>query len=682
MKIHAGKEREETHKAANSLTIRRKQGAGIQLKILTCLIPIIIVVIGGILILLQSAASNIIEEKSDALLEANSNHVVSQVDAWMSGIVSTLRMERDTLQYEDMTPEEELAYLRHTAGIDPTVPDGIYFATTDGTLLHHSFVPDASYNPFEKAWYQDGIKSETFVFGGAYLDANTGNNVVSASSVLKNKDGSIRGVAAADVQLDAVASIVNQIRIEETGGAFLVDGTTNMILGHSDPALVGAILTDIADAPLYPQLAQWIASGSFGAQSFQPDSGSALNLNIQPVSGCGWVAVSIVPQAEIMAELDTLTTIITLIAIAAILILIALIFILIRRIVISPVRKLDFVAQRIADGDLSVQLNHQSKDEFGTLFSNFGKTVDRLHNYIAYIDEISAVLDEIANGNLAFALKLEYMGEFAKIKTALENISASLNETLAQINTSSDQVSAGADQLSSGAQTLSQGATEQAASVEELSATILTLAEQVHANASDSKAASNQVSAAADQVAASNERMQQLIRAMEDISNRSKQIDQIIKTIDDIAFQTNILALNAAVEAARAGNAGKGFAVVADEVRNLAAKSAEAAKGTADLIQSSVASIQRGSALADETATSLLSTVEEIKSVSRAVEQLSSASESQSASIAEVSLGIDQISSVVQNNSATAQETAAASEELSAQAQLLHNLVGRFTLKS
>ncbi|MDF2678142.1 MAG: hypothetical protein K0Q97_2482, partial [Bacillota bacterium] len=40
------------------------------------------------------------------------------------------------------------------------------------------------------------------------------------------------------------------------------------------------------------------------------------------------------------------------------------------------------------------------------------------------------------------------------------------------------------------------------------------------------------------------------------------------------------------------------------------------------------------------------------------------------------------VSAVVQNNSATAEESAAASEELSGQAQILKELVNKYTLKS
>ena len=67
-------------------------------------------------------------------------------------------------------------------------------------------------------------------------------------------------------------------------------------------------------------------------------------------------------------------------------------------------------------------ITYNSRDELGTLATNFNKTVGRLRNYVNYIDEISSVLRQIAGGNLVFELTLDYEGEFAKVKQALDRL--------------------------------------------------------------------------------------------------------------------------------------------------------------------------------------------------------------------------------------------------------------------
>ena len=96
------------------------------------------------------------------------------------------------------------------------------------------------------------------------------------------------------------------------------------------------------------------------------------------------------------------------------------------RSITSPVKEIDQVAKNIAAGNLDEEIRYSSRDELGTLAVNFNSTVSRLRDYVNYIDEISKVLDQVAEGNLVFQLTYDYAGEFAKVKTALTNISLSL----------------------------------------------------------------------------------------------------------------------------------------------------------------------------------------------------------------------------------------------------------------
>ncbi len=344
----------------------------------------------------------------------------------------------------------------------------------------------------------------------------------------------------------------------------------------------------------------------------------------------------------------------------------------------KPVKEMAEAAQRMAEGDLSVQISVESKDEIGKLGSAFSETIATIKTYIM---DIKSSLAKVEQGDLTISSQIEYKGDFIELQKSINGIVLSLNDTLTQINQASEQVSSGAEQVSDGAQALAQGATEQASSIEELSATITDISTQVKDNAEHATNANSNVKHVNSEIEISNKHMSEMIVAMSKINDSSSQIGRIIKTIEDIAFQTNILALNAAVEAARAGAAGKGFAVVADEVRNLASKSAEAAKNTTSLIEDSMKQVENGTKIADETAKSLSRVVEGAMAVADTVEKISQASNLQSSAIIQVTLGVDQVSNVVQTNSATAEESAAASEELSGQARIMKELVGKFILR-
>ena len=356
----------------------------------------------------------------------------------------------------------------------------------------------------------------------------------------------------------------------------------------------------------------------------------------------------------------------------------------IKRAVSRPLFRLTILARTLEQGDLGLNQHEtmtvdiHSDDEIGLLAQSFDGTISRLRNYIG---EISSVLESIAGGDLTPQITQEYIGDFASIRTSVNNIIQKLNTTIGQIVASSEHVANGADQMSTASQALNQGAMEQSGAVEGLEETMREVSGRIQQTAQNAQHAREQVGEMGRQLAESNQKMQEMITAMGEINDSSDAIGKIIKTIEDIAFQTNILALNAAVEAVRAGTAGKGFSVVADEVRNLASKSAEASRSTTSLIERSAAAVSQGTQIAKITAEQLSGVVERANGIVGTINGIAADTQIQADAAGQIQTQVNQISSVVQTNSAAAEESAATSEELSNQAGVLKQLVRTFRLR-
>ena len=669
-------EQTKTEKSGNRV---RRRGIGITVKLVAAIVVSAVIAVSALLMVVFDRMSRTLLEKSEEILHTTTEKTIQETKAWMNRTLTMLETQRDTIEYEDMEIPEMTEYIKHTAGKNDAYPAGLYVALTDGSLYHASFVPGPDFNALVKSWYLNGLASEDFLLGDVYFDEDSRSYVVGASGVLKDGNGAVRGVAAADVYLDSISEIVSGIRIEETGGIFLVDTRTDTVIGHRDAAVVGEKLGGAGG--MYTYAEGQIQAGKTGLSLYR-DGGEDIYMEIAEVVGSSVMAVAYVPKAEVLSELYGLTRTMGTVSAVAVFALALLVILQIRRIIGRPVRELSKVATKIAEGDLDQTIRYRSRDELGILADNFNRVTVRLRDYIRYINEISDVLKEIAKGNLAFELKSEYTGEFSKIRESLDEISVELNIVMGQLSASSEDVAAGAAMVSNGAVTLSQGSTEQAAEVESLAGNIGKVSDSVQKIAQGAQKASSISQEVREGLLDSNAKMQNMTEVIQKISEKSNAIHKIVKTIDDIAFQTNILALNAAVEAARAGDAGKGFAVVAEEVRTLAGKSANAAKETTELLGETMASMTEGVSAADDTAKSMLAAVGLAEEMDRLIGGIADYTREQAVTAEEISHGISQIAVVVQTNVSTAESSAAASEELSGQAASLKELVAGFRLKN
>ena len=288
--------------------------------------------------------------------------------------------------------------------------------------------------------------------------------------------------------------------------------------------------------------------------------------------------------------------------------------------------------------------------------------------------------ERIAAGDLTVDVRSDGKDETAQLLQALQGMKDNLADIVGGVRQNAEGVATASAQIAQGNQNLSQRTEEQAAALEETAASMEQLSSTVKQNADNAKQA-NQLALGASTVAIQGgEVVGQVVTTMKGINDSSKKIADIISVIDGIAFQTNILALNAAVEAARAGEQGRGFAVVASEVRSLAGRSADAAKEIKTLINASVERVEQGTRLVDQAGVTMTEVVNSIKRVTDIMGEISAASAEQSTGVAQVGEAITQMDQVTQQNAALVEESAAAAESLKSQAQQLVSAVSVFKL--
>ncbi|MGF6668528.1 methyl-accepting chemotaxis protein [Pseudomonas monsensis] len=318
------------------------------------------------------------------------------------------------------------------------------------------------------------------------------------------------------------------------------------------------------------------------------------------------------------------------------------------------------------------------------------------------------VAQTIADGNLSKDIEIDGKDEATQLLQALATMQTNLRKTIEQIAGSATQLGAAAEELSAVTEEASRGLQQQNNEIEQAATAVneMTAAvEEVARNAVSTSEASNQSTQAAregrDQVVKTVDAIQTMThdvqstaQMIEGLAAQGRDIGKVLDVIRAIAEQTNLLALNAAIEAARAGEAGRGFAVVADEVRALAHRTAQSTQE----IEKMVAGIQNGTGEAvssmQQSNQRTQTTLEMARAAGVALEQITqsihqinernlviaSASEEQAQVSREVDRNLVNIRDLATQSAAGANQTSAATHELSRLAVDLNAMVARFVI--
>ena len=316
--------------------------------------------------------------------------------------------------------------------------------------------------------------------------------------------------------------------------------------------------------------------------------------------------------------------------------------------------------------------------------------------------------NRIAQGDLSHNIQAERRDELGQLQQAIGDMTRNLRSLISGIGDSARQIASAATQLSAVTEQTRAGISNQKEETDQVATAMnemLATAQEVARHAEQASAAANEadqqataggrvVEQTVEQIGYLAHEMARAAQAMIALQQESQKIGGVLDVIKSVSQQTNLLALNAAIEAARAGPAGEGFAVVADEVRSLAQRTQESAEeieglivglhtGTqhvADIMDGSRALTDHSVDLSRDAGDALAAIIRTVSIIQEMNPQIAAAAEEQSTVAEEINRSVLKVRDVSEQNAAASEETTAASVQLTRLSLELQALVGKFRL--
>lgn len=546
--------------------------------------------------------------------------------------------------------------------------DNVYYSAEHGAVIIDSEITDESKLSFrDKDWYKKAKENtDKFIYSEPYVDAVTGNNVLTISKAVTGYNGEFIGVVGIDINLSEIEKYIHDVSLLDYGYIVVADNNGKIVINNEKNKTFGENLSGFEF---------WDTLKNSNQEKTKWTNNGELTFVLQSIDEkTGWRIVGFVEEKEITEHLSSIRNTIF-IAVAVFFTLGIIASLILTKTITEQIKKINIGVRKIATGNLRERIKVSSKDEIQELAENLNTALDSISGLLKEIDSTSEEMYDSASG-------IASMSE--ETHAAVSEVANAINEVS---NGSTDQATA----ISNVTNTVD-GLSNRIDDVDKNINNILNLSEVTDKLSDDGLKVLNLL---IEKSVVTKQNTQESSSNVKEMTDSIKNINQISDVISGITEQTNLLALNASIEAARAGELGKGFAVVAEEIRKLAEESKDSTdkiksiikevnqksirfvdsmEETVNILNEQDESINNTKNIFIEIAESIEPLVEAIRYISNLTYKMNNDKENVKKEIDNISVIYQDVASVSEEVTASAEEVTATMDELTEYADKLDGI--------